>query len=196
MLRQEGSPVEANLLIAVEEALNCGARAETSAAKVNTKLVELINAQLNQASGVPESTIYEDAVFYIKRLGDSRFLRKNGGIKEAAFYQYAYIDKSTWSELKWNQITPSKKTVLKLALALKLSEAETEALLAKAHHAFDPSELQDQVILALIDLRNGAYKLDVDGIIEVLEYYQRNGPRPFDSIYDTPEMIAERKRNS
>lgn len=188
--------MDACLLIEIEERTNRMAQGDASAAKVSIELVELINSQLGHPPGVQEATIYEDVVCYIKRLGDSRFLRKNGGVKEAAFYQYAYIDKSTWSGLKWDQLTPSKKTVLKLALALKLSEAETEDLLAKAHHAFDPSDIQDQIILALIDLRNGPYKLDIDGIIEVLEFYQRNGPRPFDSIYDTPEFIAERKRNA
>lgn len=49
--------------------------------------------------------------------------------------------------------------------------------------------------MALIELRKGPYQLDVDGIVEVLEYYQKNGPKPFDSIYDTPEMIAQRKKN-
>ena len=80
-------------------------------------------------------------------------------------------------------------------LALKLSESETEELLAKAHQGFEPEDYQDRLILALIELRKGPYQLDVDGIVEVLEYYQKNGPKPFDSIYDTPEMIAQRKKN-
>lgn len=29
---------------------------------------------------------------------------------------------------------------------------------------------------------------------QVLDYYRENGPRPFNSIYDTPEIIAERKK--
>lgn len=182
------------MLIAVEEMLNHGTRNIEIAAKVEDSLVELIELQLKSYVAESLPTIYEDVIFYIKRLGDSRFLRKNGGVKEAAFYQYAYIDKSTWSGMKWNQLTPSKKTVFKLALALRLSEAETESLLSKANWSFDLEDYQERLILALIELRDAPYKLDVDGIVEVLEYYQRNGPVPFDSIYDTPEMIAERKR--
>lgn len=187
--------MQSQVLIAVEELLNRGKPDAEAAAKVSEGLVKLIDRQLGQNAGTRPSTIYEDTVFYIKRLGDSRFLRKNGGVKEAAFYQYAYIDKSTWSGLKRDQITPSKKTVFKIALALKLSEEETGELLGKAHQGFDPEDYQDRLILALIELRKGPYQLDVDGIVEVLEYYQRNGPKPFDSIYDTPEMIAERKKN-
>ncbi|MCI8812421.1 MAG: hypothetical protein HFG12_04150 [Oscillibacter sp.] len=187
--------MESQVLIAVEETLNRSAPDVEAAAKVEDGLVKLIDQQLGQSISERPSTIYEDTVFYIKRLGNRRFLRKNGQVKEAAFYQYAYIDKSTWSGLKWDQITPSKKTVLKIALALKLSESETEELLAKAHQGFEPEDYQDRLILALIELRKGPYQLDVDGIVEVLEYYQKNGPKPFDSIYDTPEMIAQRKKN-
>lgn len=182
------------MLIAVEEMLNRGMQSIEISAKVEDGLVELIELQLKTCVAESSSTIYEDVIFYIKRLGDSRFLRKNGGVKEAAFYQYAYIDKSTWNGMKWDQLTLSKKTVFKLALALRLSETETESLLSKIHRSFDLEDYQERLILALIELRDAPYKLDVDGIVEVLEYYQRNGPIPFDSIYDTPEMIAERKR--
>lgn len=191
--------MDMNLLIVIEEALNTQTRAEMSASKINGELISLINSQLNRSSAVSESTIYEDVIYYIKRLGDVRFLRKGGGIKEAAFYQYAHVDKSTWSGLKWNQLTPSKKTVLKLALALKLSEEEAWALLDKAHHFFALSDkqedyAQDKIILALINLDRKKFDLDVDQIIEVLYYYQHNGTKYFDSIYDTREMIAERQQ--
>lgn len=188
------------VLVAVEEHLNNRVHhKETNLftapfVKFDPAIVELINTQLMQDKGIRESTIYEDAIVYIKRLNNARFLRKNGEVKEAPFYQYAYIDKSTWSELKWNQVVPSKKTLLKLILALKLDKAEAEALMAKGQKAFDPDDFQDQVILAVIGMRNGEYEIDIDDIIEILDYYRTNGPRTFDSIYETPEMIAERKR--
>ena len=191
--------MDTNLLIEIEEALNTRRWAALSAAKINGELISMINSQLDCPSGTPESTIYEDVIYYIKRLGDVRFLRKSGELKEAAFYQYAHIDKSTWSGLKWNQLTPSKKTVLKLILALKLSEEEARALLDKAHHSFALSDdqedyAQDKLILALINLDRKKFDLDVDQIIEVLYYYQHNGTKPFDSIYDTQEIIATRRQ--
>lgn len=187
------------ILLEVEDALNCHPardpdRCVPCAEKVNPQIVGMIDQHLSQPTEPPEPTIYEDVIFYIKRMKDPRYLRKNGGIKEAAFYQYAYIDKSTWSELKWNQVRPSKKTVLKLILALELSENEAEALMAKAHCGFDTTSIQDQVIQALIHLRAQGCALDVDEVIEVLDYYRENGPKPFISIYDTPEMVAERKK--
>ena len=190
------------VLVAVEEHLNNRTylkeanKCTGSFAKFDPAIVELINTQLKQDKGTREPTIYEDVIVYIKRLNNTRFLRQNGEVKEAPFYQYAYIDKSTWSELKWNQVIPSKKTLLKLILALKLDKAEAEALMAKGQKAFNLDDFQDRVILAVIGMRNGEYEIDIDDIIEILDYYQTNGPRPFDSIYETPEMIAGRKRIS
>lgn len=189
------------ILLMVEEALNCrgtsrGEGAVDCAGKFNAQLLDAIDAHLGRPEEIGESTIYEDAVSYLRRLGNPRFLRKSGGVKEAAFYQYACIDKSTWSELKWNQVKPSKKTVFKLILALELTQEEAEALLGKVQAAFDPAEMQDQVILAMVNLREQGYELSVDDAAQVLDYYRENGPRPFNSIYDTPEILAERKKQA
>lgn len=193
--------MERDILLEVEDALNLlhtGNREQPiqCVEKVDPQIVDMIDLRLGQPLEPPEPTIYEDAIFYIKRMKNPRYLRKNGGVKEAAFYQYACIDKSTWSELKWNQVKPSKKTVLKLILALELTENEAEALMAKAHCGFDFTSIQDQVILALIHLRAQGHALDVNEAMEVLDYYRENGPRPFISIYDTPEMVAERKKQA
>ena len=190
------------VLVAVEEHLNNltyrkeADKCTGTFVKFDPAIVQLINTQLMQDEGTREPTIYEDVIVYIKRLNNTRFLRQNGEVKEAPFYQYAYIDKSTWSELKWNQVIPSKKTLLKLILALKLDKAEAEALMVKGQKAFNLDDFQDRVILAVIGMRNGEYEIDIDDIIEILDYYRTNGPRPFDSIYETPEMIAGRKKMS
>lgn len=191
------------ILIAVEEHLNRPKRGRdippaAVLQKVDPSVMTFIDSRLESGGherkrSVKEPTIYEDAIRYIKRLNDPRFLRKSGGVKEATFYQYAYIDKSTWSDMKWEKITPSKKTLLKLILALRLSEEEAVALLAKGKNAFDPEDAQDQVILALVEMQSEQYKLSVDDMVEILDYYRANGPKPYDSIYDTPNIIAQRK---
>lgn len=191
------------ILIAVEEYLNrqkyrCEASLPAVAQKVDSSVMTFINSRLesnreeNKLS-TKEPSLYQDAINYIKRMKDPRFLRKNGEVKEATFYHYAYIDKSTWSDMKWEKIIPSKKTLLKLILALRLGEDEAVALLAKGKSGFDSNDMQDQVILALIEMQSGGYKLKVDDIVEILDYYRVNGPQPYDSIYDTPEIIAYRK---
>lgn len=184
-------------LIAIEERLNSPLLLRANApdtgrvlSKVDDKFIDKINKKLEENPPRAETTLYEDVVACIGRLDDLRFKRPAGGIKEAAFYSYALIDKSTWSALKWNQIRPSKKTLLKLVIALRLDMEQATALLAKGREAFDKKDFQDRVIMALIDLK--CY--DINEVIEILDFYRENGPQAFDSIYDTPEMIAERKR--
>lgn len=195
--------MDISILVTVEEYLNRqkvrrGIPSAVILQKVDPSIIDCINRRLdpddpNKRPSVKEPTIYEDAIRYVKRLNDPRFLRKNGDVKEATFYQYAYIDKSTWSDMKWGNITPSKKTLLKLILALRLSEEEAVELLAKGKSGFESEDMQDQVILALVEIQSAKYDLKVDDMVEILDYYRINGPKPYDSIYDTPNIIALRK---
>ena len=133
-----------------------------------------------------ESTIYEDVIQYLNRLNsniNNPYLRKNGAINESRFYNYAYIDKSTWSSLKYNLILPKKKTVLKLSIALQLTEEEATVLMKKSNNSFDFDDTQDLVILALLNME----VYDIETVIETLEFYQQNTEPFFDCIYDTPE---------
>lgn len=192
--------MNANLLVTTEERLNArralGRAACQRAAslwKVDRRILGRIDSRLALPSAPPPTTVFEEVMAYIPRLGP-RFIKKNGTVNASAFYTYAYVDKSTWSELRHSQVTPSKKTLQKLAIALRLGEAEAAALLAKGHCAFEPDDLQDQVILALLDLQQEDPSLDVDAAMEVLEYYRTHGAQPFDSIYDTPDILLERKK--
>ena len=100
---------------------------------------------------------------------------------QAAFYKYAYIDKSTWSELRWNLVVPKKKTLLKLIIALRLNEEEAEDLMRRGSSSFNPKDLRDQIILALIDIQ--CY--NPDDVYEVLEEYRLHGSQKFENIYDS-----------
>lgn len=195
-----GEGMNAAWLIDMEEYLNGSrsAAAETGTSmKYSQEIKRLIDLELQgpQESRPSGTTLYEDVIGYIKRNGMQPFLRENGSVREAAFYTYARVDKSTWSDLKWNRIKVRKKTLLKLALALKLNEQETEALLAKGAERFDPDEIQDKIIRAVIRL-NQHYDLTVPDIEEILAEYQEmyKDTKPFDSIYETREMIADRIR--
>lgn len=182
----------------VEETLNGQASRRVCEKRRPGGLLERVDERIRNRPRTRSTTIYEDAVAYIKRLGDERFLRKNGSVREAPFYDYAFIDKSTWSEMKADKITPSKKTLFKLVLALQLTEKEAVDLLAKAHTSFDMNRLQDCVVLALVDLQHSpdyAGRITVDDCAEVLDFYRDNETDPFDSIYDSRTIIAERRRN-
>ena len=172
-------------------------RGAAAADKVSRSLLAGIDEKIKEYSDVKtegkNSALYDDVTAYILRLGDPRFLRKNGTIREARFYSYAYIDKSTWSEMKWGLVATSKKTILKLIIALKLDEDEAVRLLRKGRSGFDQSDPQDQVVLAMIDVRKAGFDITVDDAVEILDYYSLNGKRSFVSIYEIPGSSARKK---
>ena len=127
-----------------------------------------------------EDSLYDVVVRYVKRLNDIRFYFKNGEVNDAAFYRYACIDKSTWSDLKHSLIVPKKKTLLKLVIALRLNEREAVDLMRRGSNSFDPKDMRDQIILSLIDL--SCY--EIEDVYEVLEEYRNKGPQKFENIYD------------
>lgn len=146
--------------------------------KVSPELSQLVEQRM--AFGQKEATLYEKVIEYIRRQSNPAFFRKNGEIKEAGFYKYACIDKSTWSELRWNLVVPKKKTLLKLVIALQLNEEEATDLMWRGSSSFNPKDLRDQIILALIDIR--CY--DPDTVYEVLEEYRLHGGQKIENIYD------------
>lgn len=196
--------MNALILVDIEEFLNQKKKVTylntsiSEASKYNPDIIEQINLHMRNftTNVVYSSTLYDEIIVYIKRLNNDKYIRSNGGIKEATFYQEARIDKSTWSDIKWGQITPKKKTLLKLVLALKLNQEEAEALLEMGKECFDPNDIQDQIIEAIIALQ-GHYDLSVQDIESILFEYQAMyaNTKPFDCIYETPEMIAKRKES-
>lgn len=175
--------MDTKILYAVEEYLN-GARARGRAAfalvqKVDTQIAEIVRQRMDL--GTQDETLYKFILRNIRRMNDPKFYRKNGNLNESAFYQYAIIDKSTWSELRWNQVVPTKKTLLKLVVALRLNESEAEELMHKGSSSFDPKDIRDQIILVMIQLRH----YEIEEVYDVLEEYRLNGPQPFENIYST-----------
>lgn len=174
--------MDVSVLLRVEEALArraCrGPVYDQPSHKVNPEISRLVEQRM--AFGQKEATLYEKIMEYIRRQNNPAFFRKNGEIKESGFYHYAYIDKSTWSELRWNLVVPKKKTLLKLVIALRLNEEEAVDLMRRGSSSFNPRELRDQIILALIDIR--CYEPDT--VYEVLEEYRQHGARSFENIYD------------
>lgn len=193
-----------SIFIEIEEILNQKFRVKRSKKHssrsdlYDEKIFDEINSHINEtveADLKKSLPLYDLIISYIKRMNNSRFLRKNGEVKEATFYQYAKIDKSTWSEIKWDQITPSKKTLLKLIIALELTHEEAEDLLDRVKERFDPNDIQDQIIEAIMIVRK-RHHLTVNDIECILFEYQEmySTTKPFDCIYETPKMSAERKK--
>ena len=193
--------VNPEIIIEIEENINHDKSLKNASrfdmTKIDSDIIDEINTHIDQAVVFDLSekfTLYDDIIAYIKRLGVKDYLRRNGEVKEATFYQRAYIDKSTWSDIKWDKINPSKKTILKLIIALELNEKESEEMLRKCKERFEYDNIQDQIILAIIKIRTKR-KLEIEEVKDILFEYQEmyKEINPFDCIYETPEMIAERK---
>ncbi len=156
--------------------------------KYDMAVLDLINPRIKFE--VPEQiSFYDQIILRIKKMNEPRFIRKNGNIYDARFYEYARIDDATWSDIKNDKVIPSKKTLLKLIIALRLNHDEAEEMLKQFGKTFETGDIQDQVIQAVIDLREN-YDLDVDDIEDILFRYQEmyKDKKYFECIYQTREM--------
>ena len=102
---------------------------------------------------------------YLMKLIDRR------GMNDVQVYRRANLDRRLFSKIRSGKgYHPGKRTILALAVALKLTLEETEALLERAGYALSPAD-----------------KFDV-----VMEYFLEHGPRDIDEInevlfhYDLP----------
>ncbi len=119
--------------------------------------------------------------FLCEKLRERHFVKKSGLLDEAGFYNYARISSNTWSNIRLGNGVPSKETLLKLIIALRLSEAEAGKLMELGHNALRFSDPRDRIILALIDIR--CY--DIYTVYDVLEEYGKHGAHPFSNIYSS-----------
>lgn len=179
--------INSNLLVSIEERINkrrtyalytCKSSAFK---KIDDRIVKAIDDRIMANKNC--DTLYSAILMYLKRLNNPKYQRKNGEINEAAFYRDAFIDKSTWSDIRWGKIVPNKKTLLKLVIALRLSEEEANVLMALGSNSLNSSDPRDIVVLALIDIK--CY--DICDVYDVLEEYGKNGKEKFDNIYDIRE---------
>ena len=92
------------------------------------------------------------------------------GMTDPQVYHAANMSRQTFSKIRNNPtMQPTKRSVLALAVALRLSTAETEALLARAGYAFSSASLADMIVRLHID--NGLY--DIFDINEALFRYDQ-----------------------
>ena len=92
-----------------------------------------------------------------------RYLDKSG-MSDVEVYKGANLSKQTFSKIKQPGHVPKKKTIMALAISMKLSVDETRDLLESAGQAFSPSSQVDLVIQYC--MYNGIYNMfDVERIL-------------------------------
>lgn len=92
------------------------------------------------------------------------------GMTDPQVYRAANMSRQTFSKIRNNPaMQPTKRSVLALAVALRLSTAETEALLARAGYAFSSASLADMIVRFHIE--HGVY--DIFDINEALFRYDQ-----------------------
>lgn len=143
--------------------------------KVDVQIEQAILAREKRAEKT--GSLYTYVCEKIRRY--ARFVKKSGKLDEPAFYSYARIDKTTWSNLRWGLRVPSKETLLKLVFALRLNEDEARELMTRGSNSLNEADPRDRIVLALLDI--GCY--EIESVYEVLEEYGTNGAYPFKNIY-------------
>lgn len=178
--------------IFVEERLNTGYALQERNLS-DSDCLHYVKAVAEELSRRPfeEETLYEDICRYINRINEGasteKFLKNSGKLDEKKFYDYARIDKNTWSNIRLQAKGITKESALKLVIALQLSEKEAQELLKKASWSFNRSDYRDRVIIALLHTRC----FDPREAAELLEEYSKNEKHPFQNIYDM-KRIADR----
>lgn len=96
-----------------------------------------------------------------------RLLEEKGFPNDAAFYKYARIEKTTFSNLRRPSHRPSRETVFKLIIALQADYPTAQLLMQKASFAFG-DEKRDQIIVYCVE--EGVY--DVETVYDILEAFE------------------------
>ncbi len=139
------------------------------------------------------SKLYCILLEYIARLDRTDFYFKSGDKKGelngAGFCAYAQIDDSSWSNIKWGTGNIKKETLLKIIVALKLSEQDAKIIMEQGSSGFSDSDFRDQLMLALINCKEWR-EMDYIVVYEIMERYRNDGlpEHRFKNIYDSPTL--------
>ena len=97
-----------------------------------------------------------------------KYVNERFGGDAPRVYAAAKISRKTYSAIVGNELRPvSKQTAIQLALALKLSRTEADALLKAAGFAFSPAILEDIIVCACIS----ANVFEIDDVNALLAEY-------------------------
>jgi hypothetical protein len=166
--------VSVKTLLKVEERINI--RCRLTNFKIIEGYAELQNAIDNRINSRKTIDFVED------KLIKTGYIKKNGKPDFAKFYKYACINPDVWSTFSSGTHVPSKETLLKIIIGLRLDETEAKEFLMLAGSSFNPSDYRDVVILACMDCDY----YEIEDVYDILEKYGSMmicGKRRFANIY-------------
>jgi len=161
----------------VEEALNRRACANGEETQKRTDIDAAIQIRISGPTA---------ADYVLNKLYERGFRLKNGEADWVRFYKHARIEPDVWSTFCSGTHAPSKETLLKIIIGLRLNETEAREFLALAGSGFRSDDRRDRVILACMDC--GYY--DAEDVYMILEEYGGtlvHGKRLFKNIYRSIE---------
>lgn len=151
--------------------------------------IESVTKELEQFALMKESSLYEDICSYISRIRfPNTFIKKSGKLDEKKFYDYAYLNKNTWSNIRLNTKGISKDSALKLVIALQLTVEEAEKLIKKASLSMNCNEYPDRIVIALLNIR--CY--DPRAAAYLIEECRQITKPSFKNIYDMRKFDIEK----
>lgn len=123
------------------------------------------------------------ADYVLKLLPQRGFAYPDGQPYCSKFYKYARIAPDVWSSFLGNKHQSSPQTLLKIALALHMSDIETLEFLSLAGSGFDRKNPVHTIVRACIEC--GYYEPDL--VYSIIEFYrpsyEKNG-KSYRNIYD------------
>lgn len=149
-----------NQLLQVEECINRG-MATLCLEKKEISLTMIEEAIKQRNNDIKPMQFLE------KRFIKQGFMKKSGVIDYPKFYRYARINPDVWSTFSNGSHAPSKETLLKIIIALKMIESEAKEFLSLCGSGFAAEDYRDTVILACIDCEY----YEIEDVYEILEFY-------------------------
>ena len=94
-----------------------------------------MNKKERKANEIIDIRTFQEMLIYYMNIRDE---------KPSEIYKRAGIDRKLFSKIMNNNYHPSKQTVIKLCLGLKLTYKQSVDLLARADYAFNPANEDDR----------------------------------------------------
>ena len=160
----------------IEESLNRRTVVMQKGYSFNDEIKNRLDRVLDKESNQKETA----SAFAIRLLPERGFSHQNGKPNYEKFYNYAWINPDVWNDFSKNRRKSSEDTLLKIVMALKMTESEARTFLSLAGLSFAPSNPIHELLLICIQLRY----YDPSLVCEILDFYISAKPEKFKGYHN------------